>query len=628
MIDADLQYPPEAFPEMVENLSVGYDIVVARRQHKKVNILRSIVSSGFSFLFVKLLHNISVDAQSGLKVFRKEIIDRLNLTPDSGWTFDMAFLINARDAGYKCTSVDIPFTERTNGKSKISIIKSSFEIGSNAIKLKFRKKDPIRSLHSHDKFHYKGKEFANYSKLPLHDSAIEILYEYHKVIILIGVFIYLTLLFFYLYPVLILTMGLIVFGYMFDLLFNFYIIHKAFNSNKEIRISEKQLMEIDENILPMYSILCPLYKEAEVVEDFIASISKIDYPHDKLQVILILEESDTETQDKIKEISLPEYFVIVIVPQSMPQTKPKACNYALKFVKGEYVVIYDAEDRPEVDQLKKVYLGFSRTEEKIICIQAKLNFYNSTQNLLTILFTAEYSLWFDLILPGLQTLYSIIPLGGTSNHFKTDILKSIHGWDAFNVTEDCDLGIRLSKLGYATEIIDSYTMEEANSKLSSWFKQRSRWIKGYMQSYIVHMRNPVKFIKQNGLRKTIILTLVIGGKVLLNFINPIMWIVTILYFVFTPITGHFIRLLFPQAIFYMSLTSLIIGNFLYFYLYLIALIKTKKGHLVLYTVFIPFYWLMMSYSSMIALKELFTAPHLWHKTKHGLMKKSVMKVTS
>src|SRR5581483_11735953 len=160
--------------------------------------------------------------------------------------------------------------------------------------------------------------------------------------------------------------------------------------------------------------------------------------------------------------NLPNYFKIIVVPDSSPKTKPKACNYGLQFATGEYSVIYDAEDVPDPLQLKKAIVAFAKSAKNVICIQAKLNFYNPHQNILTRVFTAEYSLWFDLVLTGLQSIEAPIPLGGTSNHFKTQILKKIKGWDAFNVTEDCDLGLRLFKNGFSTAIMDSTTLEEAN----------------------------------------------------------------------------------------------------------------------------------------------------------------------
>src|SRR5258706_1512248 len=204
--------------------------------------------------------------------------------------------------------------------------------------------------------------------------------------------------------------------------------------------------------------------------------------------MLLLEKDDKETIKQINSTYLPSYFDIVIVPKSQPKTKPKALNYGLRVAKGEFVVIYDAEDIPDPMQLKKAVVAFNKAKKDVICIQAKLGFYNSNQNILTKLFTIEYCLWFDLVLTGLQSIHAPIALGGTSNHFRRKDIIMLKKWDPFNVTEDADLGMRIVKNGFSTAIINSYTMEEANSQLINWFRQRSRWIKGYLQTYFVHMR--------------------------------------------------------------------------------------------------------------------------------------------
>jgi cellulose synthase/poly-beta-1,6-N-acetylglucosamine synthase-like glycosyltransferase len=291
--------------------------------------------------------------------------------------------------------------------------------------------------------------------------------------------------------------------YFIDTIFFFFLVLRSLQRPEELRVSQKELKTLYEHSLPIYTILCPLYKEAHVVPQFVEAISKLDWPKDKLDVMLLLEEDDQDTVATIKAMALPEFVRIVVVPHSMPKTKPKACNYGLAFAKGEYLVIYDAEDIPDPLQLKKAYIGFQKAPENVQCLQAKLNYYNSHQNVLTRFFTAEYSLWFDLTLTGLQSLNSALPLGGTSNHFKTKILRELQGWDPFNVTEDADLGIRLFQKGYRTAIIDSTTLEEATSVMKNWLRQRSRWIKGYMQTYLVHMRNFINLLNDSG-RKTII----------------------------------------------------------------------------------------------------------------------------
>lgn len=276
----------------------------------------------------------------------------------------------------------------------------------------------------------------------------------------------------------------------------------------EIRVSAEEIAALRSEDLPVYTVLVPLYKEPEVARKIVAAIARLDYPADKLDVKLLLEEDDEVTIAKIREVSLPSNFEPVIIPRGFPRTKPRACNHGLARARGEYLVIYDAEDNPEPDQLKKAVAAFRKIldaeagagsrpgparlllgkPKRTVCLQAKLNYFNSRQNMLTKFFTLEYSVWFDLFLPGLHALGVPIPLGGTSNHFVTEALRQMGGWDPFNVTEDCDLGIRIARAGWRTQILDSTTWEEANSRVGNWIRQRSRWVKGYFQTHLVHTR--------------------------------------------------------------------------------------------------------------------------------------------
>jgi cellulose synthase/poly-beta-1,6-N-acetylglucosamine synthase-like glycosyltransferase len=221
-----------------------------------------------------------------------------------------------------------------------------------------------------------------------------------------------------------------------------------------------------------------------------------DYPRDRLDIKLVLEADDTETIAAAEQCG--GGLEIVRVPDHGPRTKPKAANYALSFARGEYLVIYDAEDRPEPDQLLKAVAAFRAAPRRIACLQARLNFYNADHNWITRMFALDYALWFDVLLPGLDRIGVPMPLGGTSNHFRTQILRDIGGWDAFNVTEDADIGIRLSQLGFGVSMIASTTYEEAPIALGPWLRQRSRWLKGYMQTWLVHMRDPLRLLRSAG----------------------------------------------------------------------------------------------------------------------------------
>ncbi len=413
------------------------------------------------------------------------------------------------------------------------------------------------------------------------------------------------------------TVSILSFIYLVDVFFNLFVILKSLHMPPEIAVGEDELSLLEFHKFPIYTILCPLYKEAHVLPQFVEAMSKMDWPAERLEIMLLLEEDDQVTIDAARAMKLPKNFHIVVVPDSKPKTKPKACNYGLGMAKGNFIVVYDAEDQPDPRQLKQAYFAFMSSEKKVVCLQAKLNYYNPSHNLLTRLFTAEYSLWFDVILPGLQSINTSIPLGGTSNHFRTNDLRELEGWDPFNVTEDCDLGARIFQAGYKTAIIDSTTLEEANSDVKNWFRQRSRWLKGYMQTYLVHMRNPIHFMRRQGIH-SLIFQLIVGGRIAFILINPLLWALTISYFVLYSRIGPAIEAIYPGPVFYMAVTSLLLGNFTYLYNYMIGCAKRGHWNLVKYVFLIPIYWLMISYAATIALFQLFFKPHYWEKTIHGL----------
>lgn len=622
MIDADLQYPPEAISAMLAKVRAGYGVVVAQRRVHHEPLIRRITSQTFTFLFTRVLHGFTCDVQAGLKMFRKQVLGEMQLAP-TPWTFDLAFLINARNAGYTIGTVDITFAERCAGTSKVKLARAAVEIGLNALALRFAFPKPVAILPAWEDsmlgagLAYRGKRFITHTTLGVRVSAFRTLVLWQKVAFLcIGIAVVGGLLFAPLSTGIVLV-AIISAIYFFDALFNLYLVRRSLTTAPSIQFTSSELAAITEESLPIYSILCPLYREANVVADFLRALERLDWPKEKLDVLLLLEEDDASTRAVVAELALPSYVRVVIVPDSQPKTKPKACNVGLALARGEYIVIYDAEDLPEPSQLKKAYLAFRRLPDTVKCLQAKLNYFNPQQNLLTRLFAAEYSLWFDLMLPGMQSVATSIPLGGTSNHFRTEDLKALQGWDPFNVTEDCDLGIRLFRRGYTTAIIDSVTLEEANSNIRNWIRQRSRWLKGYLQTYLVHMRNPIAFVREYGIHAAAF-QFIVGGKAAFMLINPFMWLATIAYFAANSIFGPTIEALYPNWVLALAVSSLVFGNFLYFYYYMIGCAVRGHWQLIKYVFLIPFYWLLASVAAYVAFYQLVVKPHYWEKTRHGL----------
>jgi cellulose synthase/poly-beta-1,6-N-acetylglucosamine synthase-like glycosyltransferase len=370
-----------------------------------------------------------------------------------------------------------------------------------------------------------------------------------------------------------------------------------------------------EGQLPIYTILVPMYKEPELLPFITRHLLTMDYPKDRLDVKLVLEEDDQLTLASAKILDLPDCVEIVRVPVCHPRTKPKACNYALHFARGEYLVIFDAEDRPETDQLRKVLAAFHDMSDSYGCIQAQLNYSNSDENWLTKMFTLEYTTLFDALLPGLYRLGMPIPLGGTSNHFRIKALRAVGAWDPFNVTEDADLGMRLSQINYKVGVISSTTYEEANCKLGNWIRQRSRWIKGYMQTWLVHMRSPARLLAAAGVRGFIGFQLFIGGTIINSFAVLIFWIASVVWLM--GIGDAFVEV-FPFPVLVIGTVNLLFCNAVLLYINMFPAARRGYWSLVPWAITVPVYWFLMSVAACKAAKQLITNPFHWEKTTHGL----------
>ena len=373
---------------------------------------------------------------------------------------------------------------------------------------------------------------------------------------------------------------------------------------------------------PLYTILVPLYKEAETVPRMIDALRSLDYPKSRLDIKLICEADDEATIAAIKTARPEPYFQIIAVPKSYPRTKPKACNHAMLFARGEYTVIFDAEDRPEPSQLKKAVMQFRSAPADVACLQARLNYYNREENLLARLFAIEYCSLFDYMLPALQALRIPIPLGGTSNHLRTDILRDVMLWDPYNVTEDADLGIRLAQHGYRTEVLDSITLEESPLTLSGWLPQRSRWIKGFMQTWLVAMRRPLHFYKAvHTARAFWGFQFFIGAPALTFLLAPLIWSLCLLW-----LAGILPQPALPDWLIGMCVFVLGFGTLTHALQALLILRSQGWGGMLVAALLYPFYWLLHSLASYKALWQLLTRPHYWEKTTHALTSLSALDI--
>jgi len=375
--------------------------------------------------------------------------------------------------------------------------------------------------------------------------------------------------------------------------------------------------------LPIFTVLVPMFREAAMLPRLAQALRNLDYPLGKLDIKIVLEADDAETIEAARTLGLEGVFEIILVPRSEPQTKPKACNFALRFARGEYLVVYDAEDRPEPDQLRKVVATFRRSAPNTACLQCRLNYYNVGENWLTRMFTLDYALWFDQVLPGLERLGIPIPLGGTSNHFRIDILRELHAWDPFNVTEDADLGIRIGQKGYRVGIVDSTTYEEASCRAGQWLRQRSRWIKGYMQTLLVHTRRPLHLIRTAGVLGFFGFIFFIGGTVLAGLLNPLFWA---LYLIWLALAAASFDPIFPQALLFLCLFNLLAGNGAFTYLIMLAPIRRGWLQLIPFSFTLFGYWVLISIAAYRALWQLIRDPFFWEKTPHGVSRHAAAQI--
>ena len=375
---------------------------------------------------------------------------------------------------------------------------------------------------------------------------------------------------------------------------------------------------IPDGDLPLYTVLAPLYHERNFAPALVEQLTAIDYPQNRLEVLLLVEHDDTETRSALEACALPRNVRVIGVPAGMPRTKPRALNVGLAWARGEFIVVYDAEDRPEADQLRKAVTMFRALPRRVVCLQARLNFYNRHQTLLTRLFSMDYAIWYDMLLPGMAGKQTIVPLGGTSNHFRVNALRRLGGWDPFNVTEDADLGVRIARGRLSVMMLDSVTWEEAVAHAPQWIRQRSRWVKGYIQTYLVHMRHPAQLLRQVGPRAFLDFQIMVGGSSLILLVNPIMWALTVIYFLSKGTAlAIMIQALFPPALYYPALLCLL-ANFIFLYSQLYICVRRGYDDLARYTLLGPLYWILMSVGAWAGLFSLVRRPHYWAKTEHGV----------
>ena len=365
--------------------------------------------------------------------------------------------------------------------------------------------------------------------------------------------------------------------------------------------------------LPTFSVLIPLYREVAVVPGLLDALARLDYPSELLEILFITEADDQATRRAIANAGLYPNMRTVTVPQGQPKTKPRALNYALQDARGALVVVFDAEDVPDADQLRRVAHAFIEGGPRLACVQARLSVSNIDESFFSRQFALEYAALFRGLLPALDYLRWPIPLGGTSNHFRRDVLLKCGGWDPFNVTEDADLGIRLARLGYEVSLVDSETMEEAPTTWRTWLGQRTRWIKGWMQTYLVHMRRPSRLWRDLGPWKFAGFQVTICAMLVSMLCHPWFYVLAAIY----SVMGMGVL---PESELLLWLCGANLATGYLSAASLIAITSAGSGRLRrLFSVFfLPVYWLAISFAAYRAVLDLVLRPFYWEKTTHGV----------
>lgn len=358
--------------------------------------------------------------------------------------------------------------------------------------------------------------------------------------------------------------------------------------------------------LPVYTVLVPLYREARAVAGLARALSRLEWPASRLDLILLLEEGDTETAAAVDRAEWPAGTRTLVVPPGTPQTKPRALNYGLQYARGTMACIYDAEDRPHPRQLMAAYAAFSGGGADLACVQAPLAAYNHGQSWLALHWALEYAVQFGLLLPALSRMGLPILLGGTSNHFRMSALRGVGGWDAWNVTEDADLGVRLARRGWRSGVIGLPTFEEAPETLGIWTAQRSRWLKGFLQTWCVMMRHPGRCARETGLVGFAMLQVMLLGTCLAALVHGPLCLLLLVW-----VIGFGASLPWP------GLALLLAGYGINALALLVA--PGPRGMARWWgALTLPLYWPLHTLAALRAVYGWLHTPHFWAKTPHGL----------
>lgn len=620
LLDPDLQFPRDSLLEMIGRLQES-DIVVASRA-KYPFLAYAVFSRVYRWIFGRVLLSVSADVRSGLKIFRRSLLDSLRFDPefDARLGFDATLLYHAKRAGWKIESVKVHYARPMfhHGVWGAVSSRSALALSIISIKLSHLSRLFFPFLYPPEPLEYFEAGFTNindYLFLAPEQSAkghltrevyFQIVYFF---IAAVGYFWFIYLLtgrvfaWVFFFHIAVIQFALVI--------FKFYVVWITFRLPPQ---PAKMLRQEEMVNLPVISVILPVYKEKEVIPQLCKRMMEMQYPVECLDFIFIFESGDDETMQAFLDHHPPAHFKGLVSPDVKPKTKPKALNVALRETKGDLVVIFDAETLPDPDQFLKVVAAF-RADPRLDYIHCRIDVYNPNVNWITRMYTAEFAFFYNFFLPGLATIHSPTPISGHSVYFRRDQLIKIGGWDAYNLAEDCDIGIRMFRKGYKnTTVLDSFSWEQSTTNFRDWLKQRTRWMQGFVQTSMVNMRFPVLLWKDlGGFRNMLMFMFHVPGGVFLNGLNLAQWGMLIFWYV---TKDPVIQSVFTDVLLYLSVFSFFVANIFFTYFNLIGCFLRRYYSIVPTAIMSPLYWLMLSLATARAILRFFRQESTWDKTYH------------
>lgn len=622
LLDPDVRFATADFGAMLGKLDDA-TIVVANRS-RYATLWHAVFGRAFRWVFGNLLLSVEADIRSGIKMFRRSLLHSLRFDPefDPRLGYDAVLLYHAKRAGWNVASVPVGYTRPVfhHGFGAAVAVRALLAFDVVRLTLSHALRSVLPFLYPPAPIEYFSAGFTNvndYLFLTSAQSAKGHITRETVSLAFVAVLAGAAFMFGVSSGFGVPLLTVIAFGIsaMYVTLMSFKVAMLAASMpTANETIGPEDLAAVTDEELPVVSILIPLYREKDIIPQIFRYLSDFDYPQEKLDIIFILESTDTETAEAFLAMHPPSHFKALLSPDVFPKTKPKAMNVAFGQAKGDVVVIFDAEVLPERDQLKKAYLTFKRNPGAMY-LHSRMDVYNAETNWITHLYTAEFSYFYHYFMPGLVASKYPVPISGHSTYFRKHVIEKVGAWDAYNVAEDCDIGIRLYRKGFGSGMmLDSHTWEQSTTTIPTWVRQRTRWIQGFIQTSMVQLRYPFLLKRElKSWKNFIVFLMLVPGNVVLNILNIVQWAMFALWHM---THAPFLQVAYSGVTLYMATTCFILGNFFFTFFGLYALYVRKHYSSVPWGFLMFVYWIMLGIATVRATLHLFLHPHKWDKTQH------------